>query len=295
MLQELKNNKQLFSMLPLNHKFFPTSKQHFDSDEMKIILKDSHVAIVGDDEIDKQVMQSAANLKAIVKWGVGLDSIDLNAAKSLGIPVRNTPAVFGNEVADWCFGYILMLARKQHEIDREVRLGNWMKVQGNTLSGKILGIIGYGDIGKHVASRAQSFGMKLVYFDPKVTQVNSIAVAVPLHELLAKSDFVVLAAPLTPDTHHIINEKALKIMKPTSYLINVARGQLVDEKALVEKLENHSLAGAALDVFEVEPLSKDNPLCRFSNVILGSHNASNTKEGVEKVSEMALRIALDHL
>jgi len=187
---------------------------------------------------------------------------------------------------------MVMLARQLHVIHRSVVDGGWMKVRGRRLAGSTLGVVGFGNIGQAVARRGTGFRMKVLAHDISVFQrrgpSHTAVTMTSRDELFAASDFIVLCAPLTAETRHVVNAHALALMKRSSYLINVARGGLVDETALVEALGTGTIAGAALDVFEDEPLPPDSPLRAFPQCLLGSHNSSNTHEGVLSASAAAV-------
>ena len=270
----------------------PSVVQQPTEDELIAIIGEFDGMIAGDDPLTARVLAHAGRMRIISKWGIGIDGIDLEAAKEAGIPVTNTPGVFGDDVADVAAGYIVMLARQLHRIDASVRSGGWFKHEGIALTGKTLGIVGFGSIGQAVARRGQGFGMTVMAQDVAPTAKNAgdtMGVAVvPLEELLADSDFVVLCTPLTPDTHHLIDERTLSLMRNGTFLVNVARGPLVDETALVAALDSGRIAAAALDVFEEEPLAADHPLRRHEQCVFGSHNGSNTREGVLRASAQAV-------
>jgi D-3-phosphoglycerate dehydrogenase len=248
--------------------------------------------IAGDDQLTAAVLESGRRLRVVSKWGIGLDGIDLAAAERLGIRVTNTPDTFGDEVADVVVGYMIMLARQLHRIDRSVREGTWAKPQGISLSGRTLGIVGLGSIGRALAHRAIALGMRVIGYEIVPGTAERAATMgvqlVELDSLIAEADMVSLHCPLTDQNRHMIDAGQLARMRPGSYLLNTARGPLVDEAALVEALGSGHLAGAALDVFEEEPLPPASPLAHIENVILGSHNASNTREAVARVNEMAI-------
>jgi len=249
--------------------------------------------VAGDDEITAQVLEAGRpRLRVVSKWGIGIDSIDQEAARRLEIAVYNTPGALGDEVADVIIGYLVLLARRLHAMDRSVREDGWLKPQGISLRGKRLGVIGIGSIGAAVVRRGHVLGMEVIGYDPieigaDLRRQTGLAM-VTIDELLATSDFVSLCCPLTPDTKHLVDASALARMKPGAYLINTARGGLIDEPALVEALVTGRLAGAALDVFETEPLPVESRLRQLDGVILGTHNASNTLEAVLRVNEMAI-------
>lgn len=255
--------------------------------------------IAGDDQINAAVIAGADRMRTIAKWGVGVDGIDRDAAIARGISVTNTAGAFGDEVADVAMGYVLLLARGLHRIDRSVREGGWAKPTGMTLSGKTLGVVGLGSIGQAIARRGASFGMRVLGYDPVEASRKAAASEgvepLALDELIRESRFIVLCCPLTKDNHHLVDEGIFSKMRDDAYLVNVARGPLVDEAALIDALSDRSIAGAALDVFETEPLPDDSPLRRFDSVILGSHNASNTEEATLRVSAMTVENLLAHI
>jgi D-3-phosphoglycerate dehydrogenase len=260
--------------------------------ELIEIIGDFDGMIAGDDPLTAAVLSVANRLRIISKWGIGIDGIDLAAAQERGIQVTNTPGVFGDAVADVAMGYVILLARNLHRIDSAVRQGFWFKPEGTTLAGKTLGIVGFGNIGRAVAKRAEAFGMHLLAFDvaesAKAMATEMEVEAVEKGELFQRSDYVVVSSPLTPDTQHFVDADALGLMRPGGFLVNVSRGPIVQQAAVVEALATGQLAGAALDVFEEEPLTADNPLRRFDQCIFGSHNASNTREGVLRASAEAV-------
>lgn len=251
--------------------------------------------IAGDDELDREFFDGAKALTTVIRWGIGMDSVDHQAAREHGVTVRNTPGVFGSEVADSAFGYIVNLARGHLAVDAAVRRGEWPKYEGITLAGSRLGVVGYGAIGRQIATRGCAFGMDVVAFDPYVEEQPGDVSLVSLKTLLQTSRFVVLACPLTPDTFHLIDADRLAHMRPDAYLVNVARGPVVLEVDLIDALRDGRLAGAALDVFEVEPLPAESELRTLPNVILGAHNASNTREGVARASGAAVDFLIEEL
>lgn len=270
----------------------PEIVQGLSEEQLLPIIQDFDGMIAGDDEVTAAVLEAGQRLKVVAKWGVGVDAIDREAARRLGIEVSNTPDVFADEVADVTVCYLILLARRLHEIDRRVRQGEWPKVQGDSLRGKTLGIIGVGSIGGAVADRAAVMGLSLLGTDvrePDAALVERTRLRmVPLETLLTEADIVSLSAPLTPATRHVIDEDALARMKPGAWLINTARGPLVDESALVAALEAGHIGGAALDVFEQEPLPAASPLRGLPGVILGAHNASFTYQAVQRVNELVV-------
>jgi D-3-phosphoglycerate dehydrogenase len=270
----------------------PPVTQHVSRADLERLLPQCDGIIAGDEPLDRALLASAPRLRVISRWGVGIDNVDLEAASELGIEVRNTPAVFADEVADVVFGYLVMLARRLHAIDAGVRAGDWPKPQGVSLSGRMLGIVGLGAIGRAVAKRGLAIGMQVVGTEPDpVAQMAAVELGVQLIDLevlFEQAEVVSLNCPLTPDNRHLVNAERLGRMKLGSFVINTARGPLIDEVALVDALRSGPLAGAALDVFETEPLPSESPLRTLPNVILGAHNASNTAEAVTRVNRLAI-------
>jgi D-3-phosphoglycerate dehydrogenase len=270
----------------------PRVTQQPTEDELIELLPDFDGIIAGDDPLTGRVLASSARLRVISKWGVGIDGIDLAAAAERGIRVTNTPAVFGDDVADVAAGYLVMLARQLHRIHMSVAGGGWWKHEGVVLSGKAFGIAGYGTIGAALARRGAAFGMHVLAYDIAPGMAERAATdgveAVDVQALFARSDFLALCMPLTAETHHFVDAARLATMRHGSFIVNVARGGLIDEAALVVALESGQVAAAALDVFEVEPLPAESPLRAFPQCVFGSHNGSNTSEGVMRASELAV-------
>jgi D-3-phosphoglycerate dehydrogenase len=261
-------------------------------DELIAIIGSFEGMIAGDDPLTARVLEHATRMRIISKWGVGVDGIDLDAARRLEIAVTNTPSVFGDDVADVAAGYLVLLARQLHRIHESVTDGGWWKWEGTSLAGKTLGIAGFGSIGRAVAQRGRGFGMEIAVHDVTEDALNAAEQLslryVDRGELFAASDFLVLCCPLTPTTQHMVNAETLGQMKRGSFLVNVARGPLVDEQALVGALDSGQLSSAALDVFEKEPLPLSSPLRAFKQCVFGSHNGSNTTEGVLRASARAV-------
>lgn len=257
-------------------------------------------AICGDDRFTKEVLAACApRLKVISKWGTGIDSIDREAATKFGISVRNTPDAFTEAVADSVLGYILAFARQGPWLDQSMKTGEWKKLLAVSLSECTLGVIGVGRIGKSVLRRAQSFGMSLLGNDvvampAKFLEEVNVSMT-SLNEVLSRADFISLNCDLNPTSHHIIDQTALSKMKPIAVLVNTARGPLIDELALIAALKKNRLAGAALDVFEKEPLPADNPLLKMENVMLAPHNSNASPAAWERVHWNTIRNLLEGL
>jgi len=270
-------------------------RQQFTAEELLKYSQRLVGIIAGDDELSREFFAGSSRLKTVIRWGIGLDSVDLDAARQFGVNVRNTPGVFANEVADAAFGYILNLTRGFIGVDAAVRGGEWPKYEGVTLAGNRLGIVGIGAIGHEIAKRAGGFNMEVAAFDPFVTSAPVAVSLVDLNTLLSTSRFIVLACPLTSETFHLIDAGRLAQVRADSYLINVARGPVVHERDLINALKAGRLRGAALDVFETEPLPMASELRSLPGVVLGAHNASNTRDGVARASGKAVDFLLEEL
>ncbi|HEX8990163.1 MAG TPA: phosphoglycerate dehydrogenase [Anaerolineales bacterium] len=250
--------------------------------------------VCGDDRYSARVLESCApRLKVISKWGTGVDSIDASACARLGIQLWRTPNAFTAAVADSVMGYLLAFVRRQPWMDREMKAGKWSKLPGRSLAECTLGIVGVGVIGKALVRRALPFGMKLlgndiVEIDPAFIGETGIEMT-SLPALLSQSDFVSLNCDLNPTSIHLINAGTLAMMKPGAVLINTARGPIVDEPALVDALRSGRLAGAGLDVYEMEPLPADSPLLQMDNVMLAPHNANSSPAAWERVHWNTIR------
>ncbi|MEM2481297.1 MAG: glyoxylate reductase [Candidatus Hadarchaeales archaeon] len=248
------------------------------------------------DRIDAEVMDAGApTLKVISNYAVGFDNIDVPEATRRGIAVTNTPGVLTETTADLTWALLMAVARRIVEADKFVRKGDWKGwapslFLGRDVYGKTLGIVGLGRIGKAVARRAAGFEMKVLYFDVKRDEKAEKELGVrfvSLEELLRESDFVSIHVPLTKETWHLIGEKELRLMKPTAFLVNVARGPIVDEAALIRALREHWIAGAALDVYEREPYVPPE-LIQLENTVLLPHLGSASVETRERMAMMAV-------
>lgn len=269
-------------------------RERLSEDALLVHVADIDGAIVGDDQFTAKVIESAApRLKVISKWGTGIDSIDQEAASNFGVQVNNVPGAFTDAVADSVLGYVLSFARRLPWLDRSVKNQEWIKKPGRALSECTLGVIGVGQIGKAVLTRAQVFKMRLlghdiVEIDPAF--VSGVGVRMlSLDELLHESDFVSINCDLNPSSQGMINAGRIALMHDRSVLINTARGPIVDEQALATALDAGEIAGAALDVFEEEPLPEDSPLRQMENVLLAPHNANSSPVVWEKVHQTSIR------
>ncbi len=265
--------------------------------DMVALIKDVDVLISGTEPVNARVFEAANKLKGIAKHGVGYENIDLAAAKNRNIPVAIAGGTITNSVADMTMALLLGLARKIPLGDRAVKEGRWPRAVGVELKGKQLGIVGLGQIGKAVCRRAKGFEMDVIacdtYHDSDFAAQWQVQY-VELDILLKTADFVSLHAPGGADTRRLIDSNRLALMKPTAYLINTARGELVDEGALFEALKHGRLAGAALDVFEVEPPGA-NPLFGLDNFIAAPHSAGQTNEGLYAMGQITCDNAMKML
>jgi glyoxylate reductase len=259
-------------------------------------IRDKHGVISQITErIDRPVLEAARELRVVANIAVGYDNIDVAAARERGVIVTNTPDVLTNATADFVFGLILAITRRLGEAERFLRSGQWKvwKIDfmlGMELRGKQIGIVGYGRIGRAVAERAKAFGMRIAYFDPVATG-DADAVSLPLEELLRTSDVVSLHLSFSPGAVHLINAETLGLMKSTAFLVNVSRGPVVDEEALVSALRQGRIAGAALDVYEHEPHVHPD-LLTMENVFLTPHIGSSSRETRTAMIELAAQNAL---
>jgi len=269
-------------------------RQHFSEVEMSYLFKGVDAAIVGDDQITELSLTNAQQLKAICKWGVGIDGLDLPRMAFHGIKVGRTPEMFGEEVADIALAYIIGLARSLFEVDRSVRAGKWMKPTGHSLRNMQATIVGYGNIGQALATRLGAVGIHVRVVDPSslaAEQARDKGLSLEsLVEAAVGSNFLVIACPLTSETKNLINADILSKLGSPAYVVNVARGPILNETALLEALLSGAVTGAALDVLSQEPLAFDSPLLSQESVIFGSHNASNTNEASLRASKNALTV-----
>ncbi len=247
------------------------------------------------DRIDQELMDAAPRLRVVANYAVGYDNIDVESATSRGIWVTNTPGVLTEATADFSFALLLAAARRVVEGDRATRGGQWLTWEptymlGAAVHAKTLGIVGMGRIGESVARRARGFSMEILYTDPNSRPDLEVELGirqVELDELLSTSDFISLHAPLNDNTRGLIGERELRVVKPGAILINTARGELVDEGALVPALESGPLGAAGLDVYRTEPIPGDHPLLRLDNVVLAPHLGSATVEARTAMAEVA--------
>ena len=271
----------------------PDVLQQPSEEELMEVIGDFDGMIAGDDPLTARVLEKATRMRVISKWGVGTDGIDFDAAAKHGIKVTNTPGVFGADVADVAAAYLVMVARQLHRIHESVAAGGWFKHEGRRLAGSTLGVAGFGSIGQAVAQRGIGLGMRVIAHDvaaalAPVASAMGVTFIEDQNALFAGSDFLVLCSPLTVESRHMLDAQALARMPSGHFIVNVARGSLVDEDALTASLSSGHTTAAALDVFEEEPLSAESPLRAFDQCVFGSHNGSNTREGVLEASALAV-------
>jgi D-3-phosphoglycerate dehydrogenase len=299
-------------MIPFVDRFKPI----FDRYEIELIIPDVRErmeeadllkyagqfdgAICGDDRYTARVIEACSpRLKVISKWGTGVDSIDAEACSRHSIRLGRTLNAFTTPVADSVLGYMLAFARSQPWMDSEMKNGKWEKIPGIALSECTLGVIGVGNIGKAVTRRARAFGMRV--FGTDIVDIDHVFInetgieMTDLPSVLSNSDFVSIHCELNPTSHHLMNSDTFALMRPSGVVINTARGPIVDEQALIEALQSKRIAGAALDVFEHEPLPLDSPLIKMENVMLAPHNSNSSPAAWERVHWSTIKNLLDGL
>jgi len=266
-------------------------------DDLKKNISDCEGVIIGVEELNEEILKTAPNLRAIAKYGVGTDNIDIDFCKKKGITLSKTVGANADAVADYAFALILACARKVPQIHHQCMQRNWSKVTSADVCGKTLGILGMGSIGKGVIKRAQGFSMRVMAYDPYWDEEFARQYHVEkaqMKDICMKADFISLHLPLMPETEKCIGQSELELMKTTSYLINTARGGLVDENALIDALAKKKIAGAGLDVFNEEPPA-DERWFKLDNVIMGSHCAASTIETTKRMSLAAAQNLLHDL
>lgn len=277
----------------------PAVQQTMSESELCDLVPQYDGWIIGDDPASRRVFEAGAggNLRAAVKWGVGIDNVDFDGARACGIPVTHTPGMFGEEVADLAMCYLIALARQTHAIDAGVKRGKWPKPRGISLAGRTLGIVGLGDIGRNLVGRAQASGLRIIGYDPGVDGAalpGDLRLAV-WPERLGECDFIAFTCALNEQNRHMLNDETMSMARQGVMIVNVARGPLINESVLVDALDTGRVASAALDVFETEPLPAESDLRRFPQCIFGSHNASNTTDAVRRTSELAIELLFNFL
>ena len=271
------------------------SGKPLSSEELAKMLPGIDGYIAGLDAVDRPALASADRLKGIARYGVGVDAVDLQAARDKGIVVTNTPGANSISVAELAVGLILSLARNIPIAANATRSGEWPRLAGVSLEGKVVGLVGFGSIGQQVARRLGGFDCTLLAYDPITPESRAAALGVkllPLGEVVAQADFLSLHCPLSDETRRMVNSAFLGAMKPGAFLVNTARGELVDEAALLAALDSGQLRGAALDVFSSQPPAKDNPLLSHPRLLATPHMGAHTDGATRAMGWMAMRDCL---
>jgi D-3-phosphoglycerate dehydrogenase len=274
---------------------YNAAERPLSSAEVARLLRDVDAYIAGLDTIDRAALDGANRLRVIARYGVGMDSVDLDAARERGIVVTNTPGANSVSVAELALALILTLARSLPEAMEATRHQRWPRIPGVSLEGKTIGIIGFGSIGKKLALRLAGFDCRILAYDPNPDAEYASAHHVELQSLdetLRQADFVSLHLPLLPETRGMVDDKFLAKTKKGAYLVNTSRGDVVEEGALVEALKSGHLSGAALDTFKIEPPGPGNPLLGLSQVIATPHLGAQTDGAINRMGWMALRDCL---
>ncbi len=276
----------------------PEFRQVMSEDELVALVPQFDGWIIGDDPATARVFEAGVrgNLRAAVKWGVGIDNVDFAGAKSCGLDVVNTPGMFSEEVSDVALAYLIGISRGLFAIDRGVRARQWPKPAGTSLSGKTVALAGFGNIGRASARKLLALRMKVIAYDPYYRPDPALAVdnaAWP--DRLGEADFIVLTCALTDSSRLMLSREVFDLCKPGVGVVNVGRGPLINEAALVEALSSGKVSAAALDVFEEEPLPAESPLRRFEQCVFGAHNSSNTVEAVQRTSLQAIELLFARL
>jgi len=278
--------------------FCPEMQQILSVEELLQLVPQYDGWIIGDDPATAQVFQAgrAGQLRAAVKWGAGTDNVDFAGAAACGYKVVNTPGTFGEEVSDVALAYLIGLARDLFFVDREVRNGSWPKPPGTSLQGKTVGVVGYGHIGRALVRKLNALGMAVVVYDPVVSAASvDGATLAQWPEQLGELDFLVLACALTEKNKHMLDADAFGRMRKGIRIINVSRGGLINQAALLHALDAGRVVGAALEVLEEEPPRSHEPLLKHPHCIFGSHNSSNTSEAVLRTSMTAIELLFERL
>jgi D-3-phosphoglycerate dehydrogenase len=255
--------------------------------ELKEAVRDAEI-IIGGVRSTEKLLREAEKLEMIQTIGVGFDHIDIEVCTEKGVIVCNVAEIYTEAVAQHAWGLILDLTKKITRADRDIRAGTWQTQDwmGYQIWGKTIGVIGLGNIGSRVALKGcLAFGMKVLAYDPYINPARAqlfCAELVGLNSLLKEADIVTLCVPLNQETYHLIGEEQLSTMKNTAYIINVCRGPVMDEEALIKSLQKEEIMGAGLDVHEIEPISVNNPLLKMDNVVLTPHIASSTRKAVNE-------------
>lgn len=265
-------------------------------DELKERVGDICGLVAGVDTWNEEVFKLAPDLKVIGRFGIGVDNIDLEAAKRHGIKVMNARAINSDSVAECTVGFILAVMRNIVNLDRSTREGKWERYVGNTIRGKKIGLVGFGAIAQYTAKLLSAFETEIFAYDvyPNVEAAKKLGVTMTdLETIIKQSDIITLHVPCTPETTKLFSDREFEMMKDTAIIVNVARGPVIDEKALYKALKEKKIAGAGLDVFEVEPTNSANPLFALDNVVVLPHSAAETYETYDAVGMATAQAIID--
>lgn len=292
-----KNDPTLRSKLEaeVSEVVYNTTGHPLSSSELMEMITGCNGYIAGLDDIDRNVIEAAHQLKVISRYGVGVDKVDLDAAKENGIVVTNTPGANSVSVAELTIGLIISLARMIPAASEATKTGEWPRMSGLTLAGKVIGLLGFGAIGKNVARRLQGFDCMVIAYDPAYDSATGEDLGVQFRlsdEIIREADFLSLHIPLTSDTQGMVNTAFLRKMKPGAFLVNTSRGELIDEEGLLGALTSGQLRGAALDVFAQQPPGTDNPLLALPQVIATPHMGAHTDGATNAMGWAAMRDCL---
>jgi D-3-phosphoglycerate dehydrogenase len=274
---------------------YNTSGKPLSSSQLVKMLKDVDGFIAGLDNIDRAALDAADKLKVIARYGVGVDAVDLEAAREKNIIITNTPGANSGSVAELTIGLMISLLRNIPGAVESTKAGEWTRMRGVSLENKIVGLIGFGAIGKQVAQKLKGFNCRVVAFDPvadaKIAEDLKVDL-LPMREVAQTADLLSLHCPVTDDTRNLVNSSFLEIMKPGSYLINTARGELINENDLYDAILSGTLSGAALDVFSKQPPDAKNPLLGLPQVLATPHMGSHTDGATNEMGWSALNDCL---
>jgi D-3-phosphoglycerate dehydrogenase len=274
---------------------YNTTGRPLGSADLARLLPGMDGYIAGVDTVDRRAIEAADRLRVIARYGVGVDGVDLAAARARGIVVTNTPGANAASVAELTIAMMLALARQLTEAVAATRRGQWPRLSGTAVTGKTVGLLGLGAVGREVARRLAGFGCRLLAHDPAVTAEAAHALGVelaPMDEVVAQADVLSLHLPVTPETRSLVDAAFLARMKPGAYLVNTSRGELVDEAALAQAIRDGRLRGAAVDVFTAEPPPADHPLLGLDQVLATPHCGAHTDDATNAMGWMALRACL---
>ena len=299
MIKQAHRYKDFFKKYNLNI-VIPEFTQVLSVSELCKLLPNYDGWIIGDDPATREVFEAGkrGKLKAAVKWGVGVDNVDFDACKDLNIPITNIPGIFGEEVSDVAIGYLLCLSRKLHTIHQKNLENKWFKPCGISLTNKKVCLIGFGNIGQSIARKLLAFNMNVYVSDPAFNKDDEHNYGVSINSLnncLKNCDFIICSCSLNKHTHHLLNKDNIILANKGVIIINISRGPVICEKDVCELLENKFIDSVGFDVFEEEPLNKNNPLRKFEQNIFGSHNGSNSIDAVDKVSKIAVEKIKNYL